>query len=165
VGNPQNTDLWVLPLKGDRTAFAFLSTKFNERKGKFSPDGRWIAYQSNQSGREEIYVRPFPGPGGQWQVSSEGGIWPRWRRDGKELYYIAPDAKLMAVPITNQGDTLDPGTPAPLFQTRIVGGGSDPGLSAEYDVAPNGRFLINTVPEEAATSPITILQNWHPPAK
>jgi eukaryotic-like serine/threonine-protein kinase len=160
-----NTDLWVLPLQGDRKPFAFLSTKFNERKGKFSPDGRWVAYQSNQSGRDEIYIRPFPGPGGQWQVSTEGGIWARWRRDGKELYYIAPDARMMSVAITSNGDTLDPDTPVPLFQTRIVGGGSDPAMSAEYDVASDGRFLINVITEETTASPITILQNWKPLAK
>ena len=152
------TDLWVLPmsganasparsasatagslnegrshqeLDGDRKPFVFLQTNFNERKGQFSPDSHWVAYQSNESGREEIYVRPFPGPGGQWQVSTEGGIWVRWRPDGKELYYIAPDNKLMAVPITTQGATLEPGTPAALFQTRIVGGGTDNGFAQE----------------------------------
>ena len=156
----------MLPLQGERKPFSFLSTEFNERKAKFSPDGRWVAYQSNQSDREEVYIRPFPpGPGGQWQVSTEGGIWPRWRRDGKELYYIAPDARLMAVAITSNGDTLDPGKPVTLFQTRIVGGGSDFGRAAEYDVAPDGRFLINTVLENTTATPITLILNWKPPAK
>src|SRR2546427_808740 len=166
LANPPNADLWVLPLQGKRKPFSFLSTEFNERKAKFSPDGRWVAYQSNQSGREEVYIRPFPpGPGGQWQVSTEGDIWPRWRRDGKELYYIAPDARLMAVAITSNGDTLDPGKPVTLFQTRIVGGGSDFGRAAEYDVAPDGRFLINTVLENTTATPITLILNWKPPAK
>lgn len=164
LGGTQN-DLWVLPMQGERKPFSFLSTKFSERKGKFSPDGRWVAYQSNQSGRDEIYIRPFPGPGGQWQISTEGGIWARWRRDGKEVYYIAPDARLMAVAITSKGDTLDPGTPVPLFQTRIVGGGSDSGQAAEYDVATDGRFLINVITEETTSSPITVLQNWKAPSK
>ena len=124
-----------------------------------------MAFQSNQSGRDETYIRPFPGPGGQWQISTEGGIWPRWRRDGKELYYIAPDARLMAVTITSKADTLDPSTPVALFQTRIVGGGSDPGMAPEYDVAPDGRFLINVITGETTASPITILQNWKPSAK
>jgi len=155
-------DLWALPVEGKRTPFVFLNTNFSERKGRFSPDGRWVAYQSNQSGREEVYIRPFPEPGAQWQVSTAGGIWPRWRRDGRELYYIAADARLMAVPITSKGGTLEPGTPIPLFQTRIVGAGTDPALQPEYDVAPDGRFLINTVLDEAV-SPITLIQNWKPP--
>jgi eukaryotic-like serine/threonine-protein kinase len=164
VPDPQTSfDLWARPVEEKRKPFVFLNTKFSERKGRFSPDGRWVAYQSNQSGREEVYIRPFPEPGGQWQVSTEGGIWPRWRRDGKELYYIAPDARLTAVPITSKGGTLEPGTPIPLFQTRIVGAGTDPGLQAEYDVAPDGRFLINTALADAA-SPITLIQNWKPPA-
>src|SRR5439155_18590961 len=80
------SDLWVLPLGGDRKSFAFLNTKFSETQGQFSPDGRWVAYQSDESGRQEIYVRPFPAAAGQWQISTSGGIQARWRRDGKELY-------------------------------------------------------------------------------
>ena len=172
-------DLWVLPMsganaspagrsqeknEGDRKARPFLSTPFDERNGQFSPDGQWVAYRSNESGQFEIYVRPFPGPGGQWQVSTAGGIAPRWRRDGKELYYVAPDGRLLAVPIATKGVTLEPGTPVPLFQTRIVGGGTNPNRP-QYDVAPDGRFLINITTEDATTSPITLLQNWKPTAK
>jgi eukaryotic-like serine/threonine-protein kinase len=156
-----NYDIWVLPLDGDRKPQVFLQTPFDERDGRFSPDGRWVAYRSNESGRTEIYVRSFAGPGGQWQISTAGGTSPRWRRDGRELYYIAPDARLMAVPITSQGSTFEPGTPVPLFQTRIVGGGSN--LSrAQYDVAPDGRFLIDVPTEYAVASPITVILNWHP---
>jgi Tol biopolymer transport system component len=163
VPDPRTSfDFWVLPVEEKRKPFVFLNTNFSERKGRFSPDGRWVAYQSNRSGREEVFVRPFPGSGGQWQVSTAGGIWPRWRRDGKELYYIAPDARLTAVPIASKGGTLEPGTPIPLFQTRIVGAGTDPALPAQYDVASDGRFLINTVLDEAV-SPITLIQNWKPP--
>ena len=109
---------------------------------------------------DEIYVRPFPGPGGQWQVSTAGGTAPRWRPDGKELYYIAPDGRLMVVPIAVQGATIEPGAPAPLFQTRIFGGGTYANLP-QYDVARDGRFLINVAVEEG-TSPITLIQNWKP---
>ena len=142
----------------------FLNTEFDERHGQFSPDGRWIAYRSNESGRYEIYVRSFSGPDGQWQISTAGGIAPRWRHDGKELYYIAPDGKLMAVPIRGQGTTLEPGTPVALFQTRIVGGGTYPNRQ-QYDVASDGRFLINVSTDDATASPITLLLNWKPPAK
>ena len=128
----------------------------------FSPDGRWVAYQSDESGRYEIYVRAFPGPGGQWQISTAGGIQPRWRPGGRELYYIAPDGTLMAAPVGVNGATIEAGRPVALFRTRIVGVG-DIGLGTNYDVSRDGRFLINTVIDDAAVSPITILQNWTPP--
>jgi eukaryotic-like serine/threonine-protein kinase len=159
------SDLWVLPMGGDRKPYSFLTTSFDERTGEFSPDGRWVAYQSNESGRFDIYVRPFLGPGGQWQVSTAGGIQPRWRPDGKELYYIAPDGKLMAASIALNGTALEPATPTTLFQTRIWGGGSNAANKQQYDVAPDGRFLMNVTTDDALSPPITLLQNWHPPAK
>ena len=141
--------------------FRSLSTQFSEAQGAFSPDGKWVAYQSNESGRYEIHVRPFPGPGGQWQVSTSGGISPRWRADGKELYYIAPDSKLMAVGVSTQGTTFTPGTPEALFPTHIT-----PGVfKQQYDVAHDGRFLINTELDTASTEPIHLLLNWKPPGK
>ena len=152
----------------------FLKTSFDERYGQFSPDGRWVAYMSNESGRNEIYVRPFAAPAasgaaanpaaGQWQVSTAGGIFPRWRPDGKELYYIGPNGEMMAAPITATGTTLEPGAPVALFPTRIFGGGVDNRQGRQYDVARDGRFLINTVLDDAS-SPITLIQNWKPPAK
>ena len=161
--DPKNgPDLSVLPLDGDRKPFVFLSTRFDERVGQFSPDGHWVAYQSNESGRNEVYVRPFPGPGGASPVSTSGGIQPRWRADGKELYYIAPDGTLMAVPITVKGATLEPGVPAVLFRTRIWGGGTNAGSRQQYDVAPDGRFLINVTTADATNAPITVLLNWKP---
>jgi hypothetical protein len=109
-------------------------------------------------------VRPFPGPGGQWQISTEGGISPCWSSTGKELYYIAADATLMAAPIEAKGATLEPGRPVALFRTRIYGGGTDINVGTNYDVARDGRFLINTVLYDVA-SPITLIQHWKPPAK
>jgi serine/threonine protein kinase/Tol biopolymer transport system component len=155
-------DLWVLPLFGERKPFPFVNTSFDEGNGQFSPDGRWVAYQSNESGRTEVYVKPFPGPGGQWQVSAAGGISARWRHDGKELFYIAPDGKLMAVPVQGTGQTLKAGAPVALFQTRIVGGGTlVGGQRQEYAVAPDGqRFLMNTIADESTPSPIIIVTNW-----
>jgi Tol biopolymer transport system component len=168
------TDLWVAPMVGDRTPSVVLKKPpFSEAWGMFSPDGRWVAYQSNESGRPEIYVRPFVPPGvagtpavpaeGQWQVSTAGGIHPVWRPDGKELYYLNPAGAMMAAPVTVNATTLAPGTPVVLFPTRIFGGGVD-GQGRQYDIAPDGRFLINTVLDEAA-APITLLMNWHPGAK
>jgi Tol biopolymer transport system component len=156
------TDLWVLPVEGQRMPFTLLKTEANELSGQFSPDGRWVAYQSSESGRYEVYVRPFPGPGGQFPISTAGGVYPRWSPDGKELYYIAPDAKLMAVTISAKASAFEAGTPTVLFQTRRAGGGSNVvGRGPQYDVAPDGRFLINTE-AGSGTSPITLLLNWKP---
>ena len=173
--DPQtNWDLWVLPLDGDRKPWMFLKTSFDERNGQFSPDRRWVAYMSNESGRQEIYIRPFAAPAasgaaanpaaGQWQVSTAGGIFPRWRPDGKELYYIGPNGEMMAAPITAAGTALAPGAPVSLFPTRIVGGGVIRFESRQYDVTRDGRFLINTV-LDADAAPITLLQNWNPESK
>jgi Tol biopolymer transport system component len=159
-------EIWVLPMVGERKPFAFVQSSFTARYGQFSPDGRWVAYQSDESGHYDIYVRPFTGSSGaantseQWQVSTTGGISPRWRGDGKELYYIAPDGTLMAASITVTGTAFEAGPPTALFQTRIVYGGiSLPGIRPEYDVAPDGRFLINSMAEEI-NSPIIVVQNW-----
>ena len=183
--DPQtNADLWVVPMAGDRKPSVFLKTPFREVWGAFSPDGRWVAYQSNESGRNEIYVRPFVPPsapgtaagaersvrlqpdqaGGQWQVSTAGGTYPVWRPDGKELYYLNPAGAMMAAPITVTGSTLEPGVPVVLFPTRIVGGGEEVQQGRQYDVAPDGRFLINTE-LDSADAPITLLMNWNPEAK
>jgi hypothetical protein len=107
-------------------------------------------------------VRPFPGPGGQWHVSTGGGTSPRWRADGKELYYVAPDAKLMVAAVLTRGATFAPGTPEALFQTHAVLQGI---LRQQYDVARDGRFLFNTELQDTSTEPIHLLLNWKPPAK
>src|SRR5262249_30305783 len=98
--DPQtNFDLWVLPISGDKKPFLFLKTPFEERDGQFSPDGKWIAYQSNESGRFEIYVQAFPGPGRKFQISSYGGAQPRWNKNGKEIFYVSLDSEMMAAPV------------------------------------------------------------------
>ena len=166
-------DLMVLPL-ATRKPWIFLGTQFEENLGSFSPDGRWVAYQSNESGRFEVYVRPFVEPtsaaegssirpGGQWQVSTDGGIQPRWRRDGRELYYINPEGQMMAVETRTAGSAFELGAPVKLFDTHIYGGGADVAQGSEYDLAKDGRFLVDTIIDEA-TAPITIVQNWKPPS-
>jgi Tol biopolymer transport system component len=169
-----NPDLWVLQMTGTRKPFAFLQSSFTKVWGQFSPDGRWVAYESNESGRFEIYVRRFVVPGnvvdstaaqaGQWQVSTAGGVSPTWRADGKELFYVDPAGMMMAAPITDTGSTVVPGTPVVLFQTSVLGGGIDNGQGRQYDVAPDGRFMINRVLDSTA-APITLIQNWNPEAK
>ena len=153
-----NGDLMVLPLTGDRKPFSFLSTPFNEQQGVFSPDGKWVAYQSDQSGQFEIYVRPFPGAGGQSQVSAGGGDSPRWRPDGKELYYLAPDLKLMAAKVTGQAAAFTAVNPESLFQTHI----NQATNRQQYDVARDGRLLILTDLPDTSAEPIHLLLNWQP---
>ena len=114
-------DIFVLPMTGDRKPVPFAAGSFNELTPMLSPDGRFLAYGSNESGRQEIYVQSFPGPGGKWQISTAGGLDPHWRADGKELYYRALDQKLMAVEI-RAGDTLEAGIPRPLFLGRVYTG-------------------------------------------
>ena len=167
---PSDNDLWIVPLTGGRTPSVVLKTQFRESWGAFSPDGRWVAYFSNESGRSEVYVRPFVSPsttgaaGGQWQISTTGGVYPAWRPDGQELYYLNPAGGMMATPIVVTGSTLEPGAAVLLFPARIVGGGGDNQQMRQYDVAPDGRFLINTELPGAA-APITLIQNWNPDAK
>ena len=152
-------DIWALPLQGDRKPFVVVQTPFEERDARFSPDGRWIAYQSNETGRNEIFVQPFPGPGRSWQISTTGGTGAQWRGDGREIFYLAPDNRLMAVPVTIDAKTsaADAGNPVALFALR-------PG--ATYTATPDGRrFLINTPTDAATASPITVVVNWKPPAQ
>jgi Tol biopolymer transport system component len=164
LGSETGADLSVLPLDGDRKPFSFLTTRFAEIWGQFSPDGHWVAYQSNEAGqRYEIYLRPFPVADGQWQVSMAGGVSPRWAPDGKELYYFAPDGKLMAAAIAVRGITLEIGARTPLFQPRIVGGGTSiVGHRQQYAVAPDGRFLLNVAQDNTSELPITLILNWKP---
>ncbi len=162
--DPKNgSDLFVLPLEGDRKPSPFVQTPFEESQAQFSPDGRWVAYQSNESGRFEIDVVPFPRPTAKFQISTGGGAQPRWRRDGRELFYVAPDGRLMAVPIRAGASTLEADAPVPLFQTRIPSAAGF--VKQQYAVASDGRFLLNNATEESVASPITIVQNWKPPQR
>ena len=141
--DPKTTfDLWTQPLTGDGKPSPWLNTPFTETLGQFSPDGRWVAYQSNESGPFEIYVQPFPAASAKWQISTQGGTMPRWRADGKELFFIAPDAKVMAAAVTPSNTTFEAAPPVALFQTRILSGVSQL-LKHQYAVSRDGRFLIS----------------------
>lgn len=162
-------DLMVLPLdeKGKPgKPFPFLATMFDERQSQFSPDGHWVVYESTESGGGyEVYVRPFPGPGGQFQISIGGGTQPQWSRNNKEIYYVARDGNLMAVPIEVKNGALVPGKPVTLFQTKLWGGGTLTTSGVQYAVTKDGRFLMNINADESMSTPITVLLNWKPPAK
>jgi eukaryotic-like serine/threonine-protein kinase len=162
-GKGTGLDLWVLPMEGDQKPFQYLATTFNEGQSKFSPDGHWVVYTSNESGTKEVYVQPFPtSSGGKWPVSSGGGNQPRWSHDGKELFYVAPDGMLMAMSVTTSGSTFQPGVPKPLFHAPILGGtGGGVASSWRWDITPDGkRFLINTPMEDVASAPLNVVLNW-----
>jgi Tol biopolymer transport system component len=156
-------DLWFLPLMpgspDDRKPKIYLKTEFNENQGQFSPDGRFVAYVSDSSGRDEIYVQPFPtASDGKWIVSQGGGIAPRWRGDGKELFYISTDSKMMAVDVSTN-PMFKTSIPKALFQAPILGGATARHV-IRYDVSADGKkFLINSAAGEGP-SPITVVLNW-----
>jgi serine/threonine protein kinase len=154
-------ELWTLRFDGDHNAAPFIKTNFGVGNGQFSPDGRFVAYASDESGRREVYVAPFPGPGGNWRVSSEGGSEPKWRRDGKELFYIAADGHMMAVTV-REGASFDAELPRPIFPIRR----REPVSSTDqfsYDVASDGqRFLVNTDLVEETAPPLQVILNWAP---
>ena len=112
-------DIWVLPLFGDRKPFPYLQTEFNEQYAKLSPNGQWLAYTSDESKRNEVYVQTFPTPGGKWQISTNGGSRSVWSRDGKELYFLSADGKMMAVERKGSGAKFEAGLPKPLFDVRF----------------------------------------------
>jgi eukaryotic-like serine/threonine-protein kinase len=150
-------DVWTLRLS-DRKPQVFLQTQFNEGAPMFSPDGRWLAYGSDESGRPEIYVQPYPGPGGKWQISADGGTEPAWNHNGRELFYRQGN-KLMAVDVTTQ-PTFSPGKPRMLFEGQYAP--STTLSSRNYDVSPDGqRFLmVKTVEQEQTTAQINVVVNW-----
>lgn len=156
------TDFWKLPIGGDSKPVVFLQTPADERTASFSPNGRWVAYQSNASGPIQIYLRPSTTSSAQWQISTSGGVQPRFAHDGRELYYLRPDGALMSVPMSEGPDGIQPGSPTVLFRPKIWGGIAG-NTKQQYDVAPDGRFLVNISLDEEMT-PITLLQNWHPDA-
>ncbi|MDE3178341.1 MAG: serine/threonine-protein kinase [Acidobacteriota bacterium] len=153
------TEIWMLPLFGDKKPFPFLDSDANEHAASFSPNGKWLAYDSDESGRAEVYIVPFPKRSGKWQVSTEGGGAPRWRRDSKELFYLSRENKLMAVKVQEKDAMLEIGSPAPLFQTNPPESGW-PGRV--YDVTPDGKkFIVDTrLPAPASAEPITLVVNW-----
>jgi Tol biopolymer transport system component len=151
-------DLWIAPQFGDRRPYPYLQTQFNEGGGVFSPDGHWIAYVSDESGRPEIYVQAFPLSKQKKRISINGGTGPLWRRDGSELFYIAADVTLMSVPVRIVGTSVEPGEPKPLFQAGALG---NPRTRRNYDVSGDGqRFLISRPMVASSATPVTVVLNW-----
>jgi len=156
-------DLWVLPMSPDGKPVPeakpkpYLQTQFDELWGRFSPEAtpRWIAYQSDETGRYEVYIRAFPEPRGEFQISTGGGQYPQWGASGRELFYVSPDNKLMVVSLKLGADSVTPSTPRELFPLPVVDTGWSP-----YDTAPDGqRFLVRATPGQAG-QPLTVIVNW-----
>ena len=148
-------DIWALPLTGDRRPIALVRTAGADTLGQLSPDGRWLAYASSASGRTEVYVQAFPVARGKWQISASGGTQPRWRRDGRELFYLAAGGELMAVPVNPGIESIETGIHVPLFAMS-------PGFGEDftYDAAADGRrFLVNTIVSDTS-QPIVVVLNW-----
>jgi Tol biopolymer transport system component len=141
-----SNDIWVLALFGDRKRYMYFSSAFSEIDPTLSPDGRWLAYVSNETNRREVYVRSFPTPGGKWTISKDGGTAPVWSRDGKELFFLGADSKLMAVEIRS-GAKFEAGAPKTLFHTRM------PSIGMRFDVSKDGRFLLPALPDRASSPP------------
>jgi serine/threonine protein kinase len=156
---PQNETgfhVWALPLFGDGKPFPIVQSTFEERYPAVSPDGKWLAYQSNESGRWEVYITAFPGGGAKWQVSGVGGASPKWRGDSKEVFYLDPSDNIVAVEVNASGGAVQLGTPHSLFQAI--------GIQREYgpyDVSADGKkFLINSGNLKEGSDPFTLVQNW-----
>ena len=155
-GSQTDRDLWIFPFPGDRKPAVFLQTPFNEECPAFSPDDRWIAYNSDASGRFEVYVRSFSSGGGQLQISRNGGWAPKWRGDGKEIFFLALDGTMMAAAIT-VGKEIQAGVPRALFPTTLLRTAD----KHTYAVTKDGkRFLVPVRDPRQLSVPITVVLNW-----
>ena len=151
-------DLWLLPLFGDRKPFPYVKGPGDQLYAQFSPDGHWVAYTSNETGRNEVYVAPFPRTGAKWQVSQNGGALPRWRRDGKELFFAgASSGQFMAAQVNERGPNFEVGEIRDLFTISNM---SPSIASAQYDVSADGKRLLVITTGETGTLPLTLVQNW-----
>ena len=154
-GATSNREIWILPLEGDRKPYPYLRTNFDNRAPALSPDGHWLAYQSDESSRTEVYVQKFPGPGEKNQISTEGGTSPVWARNGRELFYRNVN-KQMAVDISMKAG-FAAGKPRVLFESATWVGLAGP----NYDVTPDGRrFIAVEAGKDEAARPIHIVLNW-----
>ncbi len=158
VGTDTGLDIWILPLTGDRKPYPFLKTNFNESNAVFSSDGKWLAYNSNESGRAEVYVTPFPGPGRKWQVSTQGGAYPEWRQGGREiLYQDLKTNEIMAVPVAFKGDAPDFGAARELFTATPPLAG----FARRYDATADGKKFIMIRPNQTReTGSLTLVVGW-----
>jgi Tol biopolymer transport system component/predicted Ser/Thr protein kinase len=158
-GNTSGYDTWVLPTFGDRKPAPLLETGFDKFQARVSPNSNFVAYSTNESGTYQIVVQTFPdASGGKWQITADGGVEPKWRRDGRELYYLSLDGKLMSVAIG--GPAFTAGRPMELFQTSLTVNRAQPTRDRRYDIAPDGRFLMVIPSATSAPTPYSVIVNW-----
>jgi Tol biopolymer transport system component len=158
-GGSTGADLFALPLDGDHREIAVAESSADETEGQFSPDAKWVAFVSNDTGRSEIFVQSFPEAQHRTQVSTGGGTQVRWSPDGKEIFFIAPDGKLMSASVSLAGESPEVKLPVALFQTHLATGTNVIGNKAQYAVSRDGRFLLNEA-VETPSAPIVIAINW-----
>jgi Tol biopolymer transport system component len=152
----EKPDVWALPLQEEGDPFPVLETEFGEGGWGLSPDGRWLAYSSDESGEDEVYVTSFPQPQGKWQISITGGNEPNWRRDGKEIFYRDPSGKIMSADINGSGDDFRVGAVTELFSPQM--NASDD--RRFYPTADGQRFLVIGTSDDQTSSPIHLFVNW-----
>jgi Tol biopolymer transport system component len=157
--NGTNGDLVAVSMAGEPREINVATSSSDETEGQFSPDGRWVAFVSNESGRAEVFVQSFPEGRARTQVSTTGGTQVRWSGDGKEIFYVAADGKMMATPVGLGGASPEVKLPVPLFETHLATGTNVLGNKPQYAVSRDGRFLLNTA-IESTSQPIVVLMNW-----
>ena len=156
IGNISGKTIFALPMTGDRKPRTLFQSQYSLDEPHFSPDGRWVAYSTTESGQTEIYVSSFPEFKNIRQVSSGGGLQPRWRGDGKELFYLTQEGELMSVDVRNAGAALEPTSPKPLFETHVISPAAD-----FYAPSSDGqKFLVLQPAEQTTVPPITVVVNW-----
>jgi len=152
IENSVDGNIWVIPQFGDKKPFPYVRSDYTKSEAKLSPSGQWLAYVSNESKRNEIYVETFPERGGKWQISTNGGNFPVWSRDGRELYFLSADRKMMAVEVKGSGKSLQAGVPKALFEVAAPG---------QFDVSKDGRFLIQVPVDRCSErATLTVVTNW-----
>jgi Tol biopolymer transport system component len=157
TGQETETDIWALPLDGDRKPFPVVQVATNQFHAQLSPDDRWLAYTSQESGSRDVWVQDFPTATRRFQISTAGGVQPQWRGDSRELFYLSFDGRIMAVPI-RVGTTLESGAPAELFQIHPP---ATPVARRYFQPTPDGqRFLVQTVADDKSITPFIVTTNW-----
>ncbi len=154
-----SSNLWALPMSGeDRTPVAVADSAFEERMGAFSPDSRWVAYDTERSGRFEIVVRAFPEQSEEFQVSTDGGLAPQWSADGREIYFVSLSGEMMATQVRTDSAAFEAERPVALFSTRIA----LQSFNQQYAVTADKRFLLTSTEADDSPPPITVVLNWKP---
>jgi eukaryotic-like serine/threonine-protein kinase len=157
IGQGNGIDLWLLPLSGDKPV-PFVSSPDDQQFGQFSPDGRWVAYSSSETGRPEIYVVPFPATGAKWQISTNGGTRPRWRRDGKEIVFeVEGSGKVMSAQVNGSGSNFEVGEVRLLFETTNLPPNN---AGSQWSLTSDGQKLLAITTGETGALPLTVIQNW-----